>query len=640
MLLIVLFYSGNLSAVDVTDETELRQIILLSNDAGGTPIFVNLKTQNGVLVITQELPEITGNLFITVDSDNFIIRPSENYKGPLVKVGDRGRLVLGNSFKKANISSFSNTQNGGAIIVDPFATLVTNNVVFTKNSSGTNGGGVYCSPDSDCSFNDTDFVECDAGGSGGAVSCLGDCDFDNVAFEGNSSDVWACQVDAPFGSNVDIDQCSIRDEENNCGTNFFDVNGGNLNISNCYVETDDDSDFASCTGGCDLTNNVLDVISTFKQANNKTVCNDFGTGAFNSLGYNIDSGTGCFLDHATDLVNTVPMVTVDANGIPQPDTGSPLIESGPVDFINNVLPCSYKDMNGLGRPQDFDGDGVFTCDRGPVEIQGGMDLTNAQSGLYYDVNRNGEGVIVEMLNGTSALVTMFTYHPNKTDLMWFIGIGNIVGNSIVIDEVLRTSGGVFGSGFNADNIVRTDVGGMSIVFPDCDSSASNSGRLTFQAGFEFSTELENMLVKNQRLSRLLSCDQTQANAQSGRSGSFFDADRSGEGLFVEVLDNGSAVIIFYTYTPDGKQFWFISSGVQINGNTLTASMVYPASTTGFGSQFDPNEVDLQPWGTLTLEYQPGCSMVNVSYSSTVAGYGNGTLSYQRLTQPAGTTCDL
>lgn len=311
----------------------------------------------------------------------------------------------------------------------------------------------------------------------------------------------------------------------------------------------------------------------------------------------------------TLLDNTNLMVTVDANGIPQPNTGSPLIESGPVDFVNNVLPCSYKDMNGLGRPQDFDGD------------------------------RNGEGIIVEMLNASSALVTMFTYHPNKTDLMWFIGIGNIVGNSIVIDEVLRTSGGVFGSGFNADNIVRTDVGGMSIIFPDCDSSA-NPGRLTFQAGFEFASELENMLVKNQRLSRLLSCNQTQSNAQTGRSGSFYDPNRSGEGIFVEVLDNGSAVIIFYTYTPDGKQFWFISSGVQITGNTLTASMVYPASTTGFGSQFDPNEIDLQPWGTLTLEYQPGCSQVNVSYSSTVAGFGNGTYNYQRLTQPAGTVCDL
>ncbi|MBL4659614.1 MAG: hypothetical protein JKY19_04605, partial [Alcanivoracaceae bacterium] len=124
------------------------------------------------------------------------------------------------------------------------------------------------------------------------------------------------------------------------------------------------------------------------------------------------------------------------------------------------------------------------------------------------------------------------------------------------------------------------------------------------------------------------------------SGAFFDPARSGEGVFVQVLDNGSAVVIFYTYTPDGKQFWSLSSDVQITGNTITANMIYPASTTGFGSQFNPLEVDFQPWGTLTLEYQPGCSLVNMGYTSIVAGFGSGNYSYQRLTQPAGTTCDL
>jgi hypothetical protein len=296
-------------------------------------------------------------------------------------------------------------------------------------------------------------------------------------------------------------------------------------------------------------------------------------------------------------------------------------------------------MNGLGRPQDFDGDGVFTCDRGPVEVQGGDNLSNAQSGLYFDVDRNGEGIILEMLSATSALVTMFTYAPNKTDLMWFIGVGNVVGNSVVIDNIQSTSGGVFGAGFDTNAIVNNDVGSLSVVFPDCNAS-SNPGRMVFQTKSEFKDSIENLLVKSSRLSRLLNCDQSQPNPQSGRSGAFYDPARSGEGVFVEVLDNGSAVVIFYTYTPDGKQFWLISSDVQINGNTITANMIYPAATTGFGSQFNASEIDFQPWGTLTLEYQPGCSQVNMAYASTVSGFGSGTHPYQRLTQPAGTSCDL
>jgi len=637
-LIIIFSLNSIANAVDITDELELRQVILSSNNAGATPIIVRIAINNSTLIISEQLPAITGNLIIIGAGKSVTIRAADGYNGPMVKVADRGRLVLGNFADDVTISSFSNDSNGGAIAVDPHAKFISNGVVFSNNTSNQNGGAVYCSEESDCSFQQTTFLKCEAGQSGGAVGCLGNCEFNNVTFDGNSANVWACVVDAPFGSNVNINQCTVTDKLNQCNTNYYDVNGGNLKLKNCFFEVDSNNPFASCTGDCEHSSNVF-YSAQFKTSNEKTVCNDFGTGAFRSLGYNIDSENGCFLDHATDLANTDPNITLDSNNLPQPNTGSPLIESGSVEFTNNILPCSYKDMNGLGRPQDFDGDGVFTCDRGPVEIQGGADLTNAQSGLYFDMDRSGEGIILEMLGGDSALVTMFTYHPNKTELMWFIGVGDVVGNSIVIDTLQRTSGGVFGSAFNANDIVRTDIGGMSLIFPDCEAAA-NPGRLTFEAGFEFTNELENMLVKNSRLSRLLNCDQSQPNPKSGRSGTFFDLDRSGEGVFVQVLDNGNAVVIFYTYTPDGKQFWSVSSDVKIDGATLTANMLYPASTTGFSSQFNPDEVNLQPWGTIILEYQPGCSNVNINYNSVVSGFGSGTLAYQRLTQPAGTSCDI
>jgi hypothetical protein len=180
---------------------------------------------------------------------------------------------------------------------------------------------------------------------------------------------------------------------------------------------------------------------------------------------------------------------------------------------------------------------------------------------------------------------------------------------------------------------------MSLIFPDCEATA-NPGRLVFQANNQFMGELENLLVKNNRLTRLISCNQSQQNPMTGRSGSFFDPNRSGEGIFIQVLENGQVVVIFYTYTPEGKQFWFLSSNAQINGNTITTDMVYAASSTGFASQFNADEIDLQPWGTITIEHQPGCNLLNITYNSTVAGFGNGALTYQRLTQPAGTTCDI
>lgn len=622
------------------DENALAAAITqANNDPNETYIIDILNVDDFAFVISKELPIIMGKVTLKARNLNNEVNfsSSAEYGGSFLRVSGNGNLTVKNISKVSNFHSTT----GSGIIADGFVIITLINLDFENLTADGNGGAVVCEEDALCVFEDVNFIGVNAGGSGGAVSCLGDCDFSNVTFDGASADVFACGVDAPFGSHVNIDQCSIRDNNNNCHTNFFDVNGGDLNISDCHVVTDDDTPFASCTGNCEFENNVFDAFATnpFKSVTQKTVCNDFGTGAFQSLGYNLDSGNGCFLDHATDLVNTNPMVTVDTNGIPQPNVGSPLIESGPVDFINNILPCPYKDMNGLGRPQDFDGDGVFTCDRGPVEIQGGTDLTNAQSGLFFDVDRNGEGIIIEMLSSTSALITMFTYAPNGVDLMWFIGVGKVVGNSIVIDNIQSTSGGVFGSAFDANAIVKNDVGSLSVIFPDCNAS-ENPGRMIFQSKSPFKDILENLLVKSSRLSRLLNCDQTQPNPQSGRSGAFYDPSRSGEGVFVQVLDGGTAVVIFYTYTPDGKQFWMISSDVQITDNILTANMIYPASTTGFGSGFNGSEINFQSWGTLTLEYQPGCSQMNMSYNSMLSGYGSGAHPYQRLTQPAGTTCDL
>ena len=78
----------------------------------------------------------------------------------------------------------------------------------------------------------------------------------------------------------------------------------------------------------------------------------------------------------------------------------------------------------------------------------------------------------------------------------------------------------------------------------------------------------------------------------------------------------------------------------VNGNTVTASMVYPAASTSYGENFDASEIDLQSWGTLVLEYQPGCDSMLFSYESPLDGYGTGAYDYVRLTSLSGTSCDL
>ncbi len=52
------------------------------------------------------------------------------------------------------------------------------------------------------------------------------------------------------------------------------------------------------------------------------------------------------------------------------------------------------------------------------------------------------------------------------------------------------------------------------------------------------------------------------------SGSFYDDDRSGEGIFIQTLDAGRVLVSWYTYGPDGGQAWLIGEGV-ISGDRVT-----------------------------------------------------------------------
>ncbi len=198
-------------------------------------------------------------------------------------------------------------------------------------------------------------------------------------------------------------------------------------------------------------------------------------------------------------------------------------------------------------------------------------------------------------------------------------------------------GGVFGAAYDPDLVDRQFIGAMSLVFSNCASGAGAPGRQLYQS--ETGAEFGDLLVDAFRLSTVVDC-QGNSSPQAGRSGSFFDPARDGEGIFVQWLTNGQVIVIWYTFDPQGNQFWTISGDVSIDGNTVTANMLYPAASTRFGAQFNADDIDLQPFGTVTLQYMPGCNSMTFSYNSTVAGFGAGSYNYSRLTSLTGTTCDL
>ncbi len=377
----------------------------------------------------------------------------------------------------------------------------------------------------------------------------------------------------------------------------------------------------------------------------QATCNTFGGGNTLSLGYNVLNTSGCPLDAGTDRPNTSPGFVNDDPEL-NLQLGSPAIEAqdgeglislpGMVTAMlpeenGTILPCGVADATGLGRPQDGNGDGVFECDLGARELRNGPDISAAQTMAVFDINRIGEGQFLEVLPGGLGAMSYFTFGVDGGQ-DWFIALGRQVGNSIVFNNVNDATGGVWGNDFDPDTITRTNAGQASFVFPTC-QAGDQPGRFMFQAAT--GTERSDVFNRASRLSTSVACNGQITNPTSNRTGSYFGgAARNGEGMQYIELNNGQAVAVFYGYDPQGNKFWTTSAPAAVNGNTVTLQMQYPAVTTSFGVNFDPDEIQTQPFGTMTLTFNAD-GTVAFSMNPVVAGFEPISYTMLRLTTPQG-----
>ncbi len=259
-------------------------------------------------------------------------------------------------------------------------------------------------------------------------------------------------------------------------------------------------------------------------------------------------------------------------------------------------------------------------------------VSSGHSGAFFNPLRNGEGSYVEILDDTRAVVYTFTYRPDGSGPSWFFGVGDIEDGSIAIGDLLRPTGTSFGDGFDTNDITFTPAGAMSMSFLDCDSII-NEGSTVFSGESEIG--YESLLTRASRLSQITGCGST-PTGNAGLSGSFYDPARNGEGLVIQWLTNGQVLLIMFTYDLAGNQFWTFGIGTP-EGKGITIEALYASGTTSWGSDFNPDEVVLTPWGTITLNWT-SCNAVTFNYISTVAGFGSATREYTRISTLAGTEC--
>jgi hypothetical protein len=117
------------------------------------------------------------------------------------------------------------------------------------------------------------------------------------------------------------------------------------------------------------------------------------------------------------------------------------------------------------------------------------------------------------------------------------------------------------------------------------------------------------------------------------TGSWYDPDQNGQGLFVEILPDHRVTAYWFTFDPAGmQQAWFAGAGIY-TGNVATFASVAMPTGGRWIPDFEAAKVVDKAWGTMTLTFD-GYDRGKVEFKS-VLGYGTGSMNLQRLTQPAG-----
>ncbi|MEN1727300.1 MAG: PA domain-containing protein [Pseudomonadota bacterium] len=241
------------------------------------------------------------------------------------------------------------------------------------------------------------------------------------------------------------------------------------------------------------------------------------------------------------------------------------------------------------------------------------------SGNWFNPNRGGEGCQLTFDGGQdTSVLTCYLY--NNGDQFWLIGNGTDLGDRYEFNEMVITSGADYGAAFDPDAV--TIDRWVRIVMRPVDCS---------NATFECQPDFDDLPDFSSQMTRITagSCNVRAANQLNRTlSGNYFDVDRGGEGIQLALEANGlSWVITFYTYL-DGDQVWMIGSGSRA-GNTIAFDDVILTRGGDYGTAFDPDAIELIPFGRFDLEFTE-CNDITLQITSNLPQFSSDTRTLTRI----------
>lgn len=324
-------------------------------------------------------------------------------------------------------------------------------------------------------------------------------------------------------------------------------------------------------------------------------------------------------------------------------------ESGAADRIENA-PVPLLDLcgNALAEPDTAELKAFLATHHHGNDyacIEADRTVTPEISGSWFDPERPGTGISQMLLDNGMLAVFWYTFgHPelmlSPDGQIWQAGLA-ATGRERIEIEPLHWARGNFGEGM-LESGPQTGFGRVTITptSPETEELAYSQFWLSTAARPGLAIyERKADRRQYERLTEMAGTTCANRHPDQWISGLWYNAERNGEGLVVEVLPDGRGLVYWYTFAADGSetQAWMLGTG-RVENDVLTVDPLLQPLGGRFGAAFDPADVETREWGRLVLEFDDELSG-RLKYDSAIDGYGAGDYSIERLGRPLLAECD-
>lgn len=241
---------------------------------------------------------------------------------------------------------------------------------------------------------------------------------------------------------------------------------------------------------------------------------------------------------------------------------------------------------------------------------GGIGTSPGSVSLEFTINRSQPLV---------SLVSMIAPSPD-----WFVGV----------DSLPLRSGGQWIDELSVD-LQAYDSGtdsGPDYQSPNADTQPQDPIFHINEAPFQDQVPLGRFVFE------LLSSSGNLA-LEGSMSGQYHDPARAGEGINMLISQVGERLVVFITWFTyfDGAQLWMVGASDITAGDDLVEMDLFRTQGTGFGAMFDPDDVELIPWGEIRISV-PTCGFLDASYAGIDPDFGSAEIQLELLVGIAGSPC--